>query len=118
MSKELFERYHMTIDEQLPEGYCEQIEHIPTIKDWSEGTSYLLSDYAKVCIPKEEFCIYARKLDKCVKVFPKWDDESYMLGMPGDYLAVSADDLHNVFIEPGYDFLKNYELIKKAVRTT
>lgn len=118
MSRELFERYHLTIDEQLPEGYCEQIEHVPTIKDWAEGTSYLMSDYAKVCIPKEEFCIYAKRLDKCVKVFPKWDDESYMLGMPGDYLAVSVDDLHNIFIEPGYDFLKNYELIKKAVITT
>ena len=64
-------------------------------------------------MPSEAFRIYAKKLDKCVKVFPKWDNETYLLGMPGDYLAVSADDLHNVFIEPGYDFLQNYKTVEK-----
>lgn len=112
MSRELFERYHSTTEELLPEQYYKEIEYFPTIKDWTDGNTYPLPDYARVCIPKDEFCIYAKKLDKPVKVFPKWDDENYMLGMPGDYLAVSADDLHNVFIEPGYDFLQNYEQIK------
>lgn len=111
MNREIFEKYHLTLDERLPEGYCEKAEYIPVIKDWEYGASYPVSDYARVCIPKDEFCIYAKKLDKYVKVFPKWDDEVYMLGMPGDYLAVNMDDVHNVFIEPGYDFLKNYEQI-------
>lgn len=111
MSRELFEKYHLPLDERLPEGYCEKAEYIPNIKEWDFGASYLFTDYAKVCVPRDEFCVYAKQLDKCVKVFPKWDDEKYILGMPGDYLVVSCDDLHNVFIEPGYDFLKNYEMI-------
>lgn len=109
MSREIFEKYHLPLEERLPGDYCERTEYIPTIKEWDFGTSYLFSDYARLCIPRDEFCVYATQLDKCVKVFPKWDDEKYILGMPGDYLAVNCDDLHNAFIEPGYDFLRNYE---------
>lgn len=111
MSREVFEKYHAATEERVPEGYCEKKEYVPIIKEWREGTSYLFTDYAKLCMPCDKFRIYAKKLDRCVKVFPKWDDEAYMLGMPGDYLAVNMDDLHNVFIEPGYDFLQNYEQI-------
>ena len=109
MSREIFEKYHEATDEKIPKNYCKKKEAIPTIKEWADGTSYLFTDYAKICVPSDRFRIYAKQLDKYVKVFPKWDDEKYMLGKPGDYLAVNVDDFHNVFIEPGYDFLQNYE---------
>ncbi len=112
MGQEIFQKYHMPTEEHISTGYYEKTEYIPNIKDWTDGSTYLLTDCVKICIPKDEFCIYAKKLDKCVKVFAKWDNEKYLLGMPGDYLAVNVDDLHNVFIEPGYDFLRNYEQIE------
>uniref|UniRef100_UPI0040578148 hypothetical protein n=1 Tax=Acetatifactor sp. TaxID=1872090 RepID=UPI0040578148 len=62
----------------------------------------------KTCIPTDDFRIYAKVLDSSVKLFPKWDEDKYMLGMSGDYLAASAEDLENVFIEPGDKFLERY----------
>ena len=31
------------------------------------------------CIPCCDFCIYAKSLTSNVKVFPKWDDERYII---------------------------------------
>lgn len=109
MSREIFEKYHIPFRERIPDFYCEKAECIPVIKGWADGASYLFTDCGRMCMPNDAFRIYAKQLEKCVKVFPKWDEETYLLGKPGDYLAVSADDLHNVFIEQGCDFSQNYE---------
>jgi hypothetical protein len=42
-------------------------------------------------------------------VFPVWDEDGYMTGRAGDYLAASEDDLHNMFIEPAQNLLNNFE---------
>lgn len=112
MNEERFQRCFFAIDDDMPEDYCEKIEYVPIVKDLMDGSSFIFSDHAKICIPKDEFYIYGKELTQCVKVFPKWDDENYMLGLPGDYLAVSADDLHNIFIEPAKNFDTRYELVK------
>ena len=56
--------------------------------------------------------IYARVLDHRVKVFTKWDPDKYYLGVPGDYLAVRADDNKDVYIIAKDIFGKTYEEYK------
>jgi phosphoglycolate phosphatase len=87
------------------------MEYVPIVKDWTEDKSHFVSEYAQMCIAREEFVVYAKPLEQCVKLFPKWDQDRYLLGMPGDYLVVSADDLTNIFIEPGDNFMERYQEI-------
>lgn len=108
MTEESFNRCFYVIEEEMPENYYDKIEYIPLVKDWEDSKTYSLADYAKICIPRDDYYIYAKELTGFVKVFPKWDDDNYMLGAPGDYLAVSAHDSHNIFMESGKDFLKKF----------
>lgn len=108
------ERFHKCFHatkQQIGEDYWDKMEYIPVIKNSFDGISYPLSEHGKIAIPTEDFQVYAKKLDRSVKVFSKWDEEKYMLGRQGDYLTVSKDDLHNIFIEPGEKFLKIFEEI-------
>lgn len=98
-------------EQKISKEYYEDTEYMPTIKAGMDDRLYLLEDYARMCMPRESFCIYAMALDKCVKLFPEWDEDKYMLGMPGDYLAASMEDSGNVFIEPGDNFFKRFEQI-------
>ncbi len=106
---DFFRKYLKDMKQKLPKDYFTEIQYKPTIKNWYDGNTYAIEDFAGLCIPKDTFKIFAKKLTSCVKVFPKWDDEKYMRGMSGDYLAVCEDDIHNIFIEPGNIFSDNYE---------
>lgn len=110
ISEQRFEKYLSPVEMEIPDEYTGG-EYMPVIKNRTDDKTYYLTDYMKVCIPKDEFCIYAKELDSCVKLFPEWDEDNYMLGMPGDYLAVNADEITNVFIEPGDNFEKRYQEI-------
>lgn len=83
-------------------------EYIPTIRNRIDGSAREITLYAGVCIPKGETCIYARELQNTVKVFTAWDKEKYMLGRPGDFLAVSHDDLHDIYVVERDIFFKTY----------
>ncbi len=111
MSKERFFLYHSPIEEKKLTIDCDGREHFPTIKNWTDDKIYRLTDYARTCMPTDAFCIYATVLDSSVKLFPEWDEDKYMLGMVGDYLAASAEDISNIFIERGDNFLERYEEI-------
>lgn len=84
-------------------------EYAPVVKDVLEGRNISLIPYAKTCISSGEVHIYAAELDHCVKVFTAWDEEKYMLGKEGDYLAVRMDDLHDIYIIEKSIFHKTYE---------
>ncbi len=109
--QERFEKYMRPLEGEMPKDYYNKPDSLPTVKNWTDGNSSPLSDYIRLCQPTEEFCIYAKELEQCVKVFPKWSDENYMKGMKGDYLAASEDDIHNIFIESGSDFLEKFQLV-------
>ena len=44
-----------------------------------------------------------------MKVFPLWDREKYMLGKPGDFLAVRCDDRHDIYVVERDIFYESYE---------
>ena len=56
--------------------------------------------------------IKARELRGRVKVFTSWDKEKYMLGKPGDYLAVRSDDAHDIYVVERDIFFKSYDEVK------
>lgn len=85
------------------EQYCLEengikTEYVPTIKNRANGKDLLLTDYAYKCLPVKQEQIYAKRLERGVKVFTLKDKTKYMLGRPVDYLAVSTDDIRNVFV--------------------
>lgn len=83
-------------------------EYEPTVKDAVEEKNISLIPYAKSCISTGESRIYAMELSHRVKVFTEWDEDKYMLGKKGDYLAVRADDLHDVYVIEREIFGKTY----------
>lgn len=85
-------------------------DYIPTIKNRRTGGTTPISAYAKKCVPTGDTYIYARPIDKRIKVFTAWDEEKYMLGVPGDYLAVRCDDMHDIYIVEKSIFGKTYEV--------
>lgn len=104
--RERFESSYRVTGEKY--SYSEDLEYLPTIKDRADGRTLVLTDYAGVCIPTQKVRIYARELTRRVKVFTAWDKEKYMLGKPGDYLAVRCDDLHDIYVVERDIFGKSY----------
>ena len=85
-------------------------DYAPTIRNHSDGYHGisllpLLSTATYVGAGN----IYARELKKRTKVFTKWNPDCYCLGRPGDYIAVSEDDLSNVYVIEKELFFKTYK---------
>ncbi len=102
-----FERSYDRLD--IPYSFTG--EYAPVVKDVLEGKNVSLVPYAKTCVPSGEVHIYAARLEHRVKVFTAWDEEKYMLGKEGDYLAVRMDDLHDIYIIEKSIFQRTYEEI-------
>ena len=80
------------------EPYVFKGEYEPTVKEGVEGKSISIVPYAKTCITTGIVDIYAAPINHRTKIFTLWDNEKYVLGTPGDYMAVRKDDLHDVYI--------------------
>lgn len=110
-SKEKFERsYEILPGEYSLEECTVDAEYVPTIKNRITGATTPISKYARKCISTGDTFIYAKPLEKRMKVFTAWDEEKYMLGVSGDYLAVRCDDLHDIYIVEKNIFGKTYEI--------
>lgn len=105
--REKFERSYQILDQKYQPGA--DLEYVPTIKDRMDGSTLTLTDFAGVCVPTEKVRIYARELDRGVKVFTARNKDKYMLGEPGDYLAVRCDDIHDVYVVGRDIFDKSYD---------
>ena len=54
--------------------------------------------YAQAVVSSGGGLIYAKPLDRSVKIFTQWDEEKYYLGNVGDYIAVREEDEHDIYI--------------------
>lgn len=104
-----FRRLLERTKETMPADYCSEITYVPRVKDDKDGSTHLLTEYVRMYLPTDAFCIYAKKLTQGVKIFPVWDEDGYMTGRAGDYLGASVDDLHNIFIETEQNLLNYFE---------
>jgi phosphoglycolate phosphatase len=104
-TKEKFYRSYKVSDEP----YDMSAPYRPTIKNRIDGSTIALDKYAKSCISTGETHIYSRQLEKAVKVFTSWDEDKYMLGRVGDYIAVRSDDLHDIYVIEQDIFNKTYK---------
>lgn len=103
-----FMQKYVTEDKKYAYVCDTNTEYVPTIKVRNTGETLILTDYARVCVPSGSVNIYAKPLDRGVKVFTEWDKGKYMLGKPGDYLAVRSDDYHDIYVVEKVIFGKTY----------
>lgn len=109
IKKEKFEKgYYPTL-----ESYSLKLEYNPTIINEEDGRSHDLIECAKICEASGGTIVYCKELEKGVKVFTAWDDEKYMRGEAGDYLAVRGDDYHDVYVIERTIFEKTYEKVEE-----
>ena len=85
--------------------------YTPVIKNRADGKTLRLADYAKPCGRSREVHVYARPLQKGVKVFSERDKSRYMTGRPGDYLAVDCGSLNDIFVVEKNVFDGTYDLL-------
>lgn len=64
----------------------------------SDEKSHEIMSCAKKCRSGEGVHIYAKQLEKPVKVFTKWDYEKYMYGVVGDYICYSSTDDKDIYL--------------------
>lgn len=95
------------------EEYGAAAEYAPVVKNRADGSSLVLTDYTLKCIPTGRQRIYAKPLERGVKVFTLWDKSGYLLGRPGDYLAVRCDDMRDIFVVEQNAFALNYDRIEE-----
>ena len=70
-----------------------------------------ITRFAGSCMTTDRSRIYARPLKKTTKIFTAWDEDRYMLGKVGDYLAVREDDVHDIYAVEKKIFGLTYEKV-------
>ena len=111
-SGEQFKRVASETTEELPNSYFEKMNYLPTAKNLTEGGTKTLLDYFKPCMPRREFFVYVKELDKCVKIYQNRESSDYLQGMPGDYLYINPDKPEEFYVEGKTDFLAKFELME------
>ena len=86
-----------------------KLPYQPMLYNRLNNHSVSIEDYAQVCISSGDIHIYARELDRRVKIYTAWDNEKYMLGVPGDYIAARCDDVHDIYVINREIFFDTYE---------
>lgn len=104
IQKEKFERSYKPVGQAF--NTC--FQYTPIVKNTVTGEEVLLTDCIKACETTSFAFIYAKPLEKNIKIFTLWDKEQYISGMVGDYLAVRQDDLKDVYVIRKDIFLKSY----------
>ena len=105
ITKEKLESSYMRINEP----YSRTFEYTPCVTDVYSGEKKNVLAYAKSVVSTGITHIYAKPLDRYVKLFTAWDEEKYYSGVPGDYIAVREDDPHDIYIISGHLFDELYK---------
>lgn len=112
--REKFEHTYEIISSQCDLKECTvNMTYEPTAFNRLTGEKVNLSRYAHTCKPSGDTHIHAKRLDKAVKIFPSWNEEVYMLGHKGDYLAVRSDDVHDIYVVAEDIFDISYEAFEE-----
>lgn len=102
-----FEPYYDMVEQQFEWRAVTSYE--PTLKNQAKDITFRIQDYVKACVPNQNLQVYIKELTQGVKLFPLWDEDGYMLGVPGDYLAAYCDNPRNIFIIRHKQLGENYE---------
>lgn len=94
ITREKFEKGYRVIDEPFELD----TQYFPHIRNKITGQNVNLRPYSKKCVLKDESYVYAKPLTDTVKLFTKWDRDTYVHGKPGDYLIVREDDPTDVLV--------------------
>lgn len=86
-------------------------EYTPTVKSVNTGITIGLDYYAKKCIFNGREIVYAKPVEKNVKIFSLDNEEEYKLGKKGDYLVVKCKDIRDLFICEKDKFIESYKLV-------
>lgn len=92
------ESYQLLDDTHDRTEYIHSTEYPPVIKNRENGQDMQLVDYAHGCVPMGNRQVYARPLERGVKLFTAWDKNKYMLGKPGDFLIAKYEDKHDIYV--------------------
>lgn len=100
-----FARTYLRTDEP----YTVLTEYIPSVHNRIDGSVRNVSGFVKSCVPTGETLVYAKRIDRQMKIFTAWDPVNYMSGVPGDMIAARTDDLHDIYIIEQHIFERTYE---------
>ena len=110
ITKDKFDKSYEMSDEKL-DVFEQMLDFIPEVKNCKTGEYVSIDDRAHICYPKQDAKIYAMRLNYRTKIFQRDGDGEYFLGRPGDYMAVRADDIGDMYIIQKDVFEYTYEMI-------
>jgi len=93
------------------ESFWGENHYNPTVMDRVNGEHVSIEPYIKPCIPCGESFIFGKELKKRTKVFTNWNQEGYMFGDIGDYVAIRCDDINDIYVIEKSIFFKTYEKV-------
>lgn len=105
MDKEIFEAAY-EMNEQI---YNLAIDYFPSIRNRLTDEAITLEKRMKKYLLKGTHYVYARRLEKDVKLFGLRNREDYMYGKKGDYLLVKQNNLQDAYIVEARFFNMGYE---------
>ncbi|MBE5877846.1 MAG: recombinase RecJ [Lachnospiraceae bacterium] len=115
-------RVLMLSGQQLEEAYklsqvgCPmKLEYMPKVKNTFTGETLDLMSYAHSCTNKRKFMVYARELERGIKLFTELSKDTYMLGMPGDYLVAACDNPKMMHVVQKDVFKETYQKVVKPL---
>ena len=85
-------------------------EYSPCIISKFKGQHEIMP-YISSCITNNDVNVYAKQLERNVKLYTLWDKENYMSGKIGDYLVIRTDDNKDIYIVEASQFQNIYESI-------
>jgi len=88
--------------------YTRDFIYEPRIRNSGTGEIKHVLPFAKTIRSTGSSIIFVKPLEQPVKLFTQWTDETYYSGRVGDYIAVRADDEHDIYIINKDIFEKTY----------
>ena len=109
IKKEKFRASYELTDEE----FCPESDYIPRVYSKVDGKVHELEGHIKSCRSSGISHIRAKELDRNVKLFTEWDEEKYMRGSAGDYIACREDDAKDFYIIRRDIFFRTYSAVNE-----